>query len=38
MKPLVYRKAKRVRMKAPVRQKLHITTRSRARAESRSAS
>ena len=23
--PLVYRKAKRVRMKAPVRQKLHIT-------------
>lgn len=25
MKPLVYRKAKRVRMKAPVRQKLHIT-------------
>ncbi len=26
MKPLVYRKAKRVRRKAPVRQKLHITT------------
>ena len=25
MKPLVYRKAKRVRTKAPVRQKLHIT-------------
>ena len=25
MKPLVYRKAKRVRMKTPVRQKLHIT-------------
>jgi large subunit ribosomal protein L24 len=25
MKPLVYRKAKRVRHKAPVRQKLHIT-------------
>ena len=25
MKPLVHRKAKRVRMKAPVRQKLHIT-------------
>ena len=25
MKPLVYKKAKRVRRKAPVRQKLHIT-------------
>ena len=25
MKPLVYKKAKRVRRKAPVRQRLHIT-------------